>query len=1294
MKTGAPEMSPDSWSRRKELFWQALEQGAKWREFLERLCGNDEVEFRELEALVQEHFRLDSERTPTLPSVADPRHLKQSVPARIEDRFAVDRKIGSGTFGDVYKVYDETNYKDVALKILRDQQSEAIRRFKNEWRTLRDFQHPNIVKLYDLIEGASQWMFTMELVEGMDFLKYVQRDHRDGPLHAAVSEPKCSDARLRNALLQLATGLSALHSRELIHRDLKPSNVLVSNSGRVVLLDFGLVRHSVPSGEKTFTLAGTLEYMSPEQVDDINPSYASDWYSVGVMLYQALTGKLPFEGSILGVLQRKRTNDPPPPRELAAGVAEDLSELCMGLLSRKPEKRLGYADVMERLLQHQEAERSKPWTAVVGPVFVGREEELTKLESAYSTVSAGNPVTVHIRGPSGIGKTVLIREFLARVRTKDPDALIFAGRCYESESVRFKGLDDLVDRLSQHLYRLPAERVEQVLPRNFALLARMFPVLRQLGEARVSAVPALSSAESRNRAFTALTEMLGRLAERNRVVLVIDDLQWSDLDGAEFFRNLMASSEAPPLLLILAYRSEDINAMPWLRSFAQGANVIALDRLSRNDAVQLACSLTPGGVHSDESRLRFIADQTEGDPFLINQLVGWMAKTQFDVASLNDNLRIEEVINVRINSLTDDERHLLELVAIAGQPTAVSIFESILGRSKMFDAQDTLVNARLLRSRRTQGGQEVEVYHDRIRAAVIQNLTPATLRRRHQEIANAFALLGGADPERLWFHYHHAGEHQQASTSALTAADQAVSALAFNKAAMLYDAALNSPSWDTEKRRNIRRSLADALGNIGRGRDAADTYLAAAEGASSRERAELERFAALQLLRSGYVERGIALLEDLLRKADLQLTRVRTLVLCRIVFLRALIRLRGFHFQIRRPGEIPDHKMLRVDLCGTAAMGLGMIDPFRAAVFSLRYTLMALRLGEVYRLSLALAQEAVHLCHTSRSAKLNEARSLLTQAAGLADGVENLHAKGFVKVMSASIFYLQGNWKAAAEEGDAAVEILSSNCPGVAFELTTAHIFAFLGRNATGQWKENRKRLAPLINEATARADLYGTHSFRLLSCTYILDLARDDPEGALRQMREDIEAWPYGEYSVQKCGALQAEVDIALYRRTPWEAWDKMEREWPLLVRSQLLRQRPTFAFTHFARARLALAMASESLPNSKDQRQFLQVAARDAARLERQGPRWSQGLVAMVRSGLATFDSDVTSVRNRLIEAARLLEQADLMPFLSAVLYRQAAIERKRLDDRPLQWFNSEAISKPDKVVAALTPGMWSKF
>ncbi|MBW2278458.1 MAG: serine/threonine protein kinase, partial [Deltaproteobacteria bacterium] len=289
-------------------------------------------------------------------------------------RFEVRRRLGAGGMGVVYEVIDRERNTRVALKTLRHARPQDLYRFKNEFRALRDLEHRNLVSLGELIEEEGEWFFTMELVRGCDLLSYV----RSGPvaqgsppttpgtptsLQARESEPPDSrlldmpagegdfdEDRLCDAFAQLAQGLGVLHAAGKVHRDIKPSNILVTDDGRVVLLDFGLLKETAEDRQSTDVhIVGTAAYMAPEQATGKGVGPPADWYGVGVILFVALTGQLPFDGPPIEVFMAKQQRDAPRPSALVPTVPEALDALCVELLQRDSAKRPTGDEVMRRL---------------------------------------------------------------------------------------------------------------------------------------------------------------------------------------------------------------------------------------------------------------------------------------------------------------------------------------------------------------------------------------------------------------------------------------------------------------------------------------------------------------------------------------------------------------------------------------------------------------------------------------------------------------------------------------------------------------------------------------------------------------------------------------------------------------------------------------------------------------------------------------------------------------------------------------------------------------------------------
>src|SRR5215213_3829428 len=327
-------------------------------------------------------------------------------PSLGSSRFQVRRRIGSGAFGVVYEAYDPVRKQVVAVKALRHATPEALYRFKREFRSLTGIAHRNLVRLYELIAEGDQWLVSMELIRGTTFIEHVRGEAPDGA--GPQLQPMRADiGRLRVALAQLTAGVIALHNAGKLHRDIKPSNVLVAEDRRVVLLDFGLVMDTdTRAAEESTSTSGTPAYMSPEQGGGEPLGPASDWYSVGIMLYDTLTGQVPFRGTYVDVINQKRSADIPPPSTIASGIPEDIDALCRDLLRRDPRERPTGEQILQRL------GRSSPETSATkltsSQPFIGRDRHLRALREAFDASVGGTQTTVCVHGLSGAGKTSLI----------------------------------------------------------------------------------------------------------------------------------------------------------------------------------------------------------------------------------------------------------------------------------------------------------------------------------------------------------------------------------------------------------------------------------------------------------------------------------------------------------------------------------------------------------------------------------------------------------------------------------------------------------------------------------------------------------------------------------------------------------------------------------------------------------------------------------------------------------------------------------------------------------------------
>ena len=956
------------------------------------------------------------------------------------ERFTLRRRLGAGGMGVVYEAHDREMDKVVALKTLTRAEAAHIYRFKREFRTLADVSHPNLVALYELTSEGRHWFFTMELVKGVTFIQYVRpetagelSDSADntlrGPRALLASETdseaetevfdsshislesgetrpfddsssllasnyKLDESRLRPALRQLAEGVNRLHEMGKLHRDIKPSNVLVTDEGRVVLLDFGLVEDIEPELHETL-LAGTPDYMSPEQGAQMAISKASDWYSVGVILYQALTGRLPFRGRFFEVMMRKQTRDPIQPREINPGVPRDLNQLCMKLLRRDAETRPTGREVLRTLGARTTGALPASFLRIAADsVFIGRERLLAELHDAFSATRERETVAVYVHGNSGMGKSTLVRTFLDQLKESKHRTVVLQGRCYERESVPYKALDGVVDSLSKHLASMRHDRAEALMPRNSLALARVFPVMLQVDaifNARSAEPKTIDLFTLRRQAFGALRELLGRIANQQPLVIYIDDLQWADDDSSFLLDDLLRPPDAPKLLLVGSFRTEDVDAKPFLKQLLQQTGTdtcreLFVGPLPAGEARELTRSLFASVGVSGEPFIESIVHEAAGSPFLLEQLTHYGMMNE---RAATAGITLATMLDERIKQLPPGSRQFLDTLAVARRPVNQDVAVSAAGlQGDEVRILNALRAAQFVRSGGTSYG--VELYHNRIGETLASSLADEERRQIHRRLAQALEARGLDDPEALYEDYLGAGEEDRAALHAEAAARKAASALAFDRAALYYRRAIDLRP-GAPNMVDLKISLGDALANAGRPAEAAREFLDAAKATESQRSLELQQRAGAQLLTGGHIEEGLEVFRVVLETAGFKLANGPKRALLSLILRRLWIRLRGLEFTEREASSIPEADLFRIDICWSVAAGLGMVDLIRGADFQSRHLLLALRAGEIYRVARAMAFEAAQIA--SRGGPPRErVNQLMERTEALAQRAANPHA--------------------------------------------------------------------------------------------------------------------------------------------------------------------------------------------------------------------------------------------------------------------------------------------------------------
>jgi len=993
---------------------------------------------------------------------------------------------------EVYAADDLQRGIEVVLKRVKKAEPEALYRLKNEFRAAQEIEHENLVRLHALLDEGADVLIVMERIHGEPLLDYLALD----------------EVRIRRTIAQLARALGELHARGLAHRDVKPDNVVVDRRGRAVLLDFGL---AAPR-DALEAPSGTLPYLAPEVLEGrFGPE--SDLFALGVVLHQALTGELPARGeagALVGLSPKLE--------------ASPLSGLCTRLLDADASRRPRLPELLAELGEadaEAEADATPSHARSVDPlagsdVFVGRREVLDELDAAFQEAASGVTRFVCIDGTSGIGKSTLLKRFHKRL-LESTRAVVLSSRARQYESVPYPALDEAVDQLSSYLCTLSDAHVEALLPRHAARLTALFPVLARVGAiARASAAPddTLTPADVRRHASDALRALLRRLAERQPLVLFVDDLQWLDLDSRALLVHVLSGAEHAPILVVGAVRSGDESALV-LRELDDHLPDTMLQRvelgpLTGVETSSLIRSKVGDSISLAAEKVSSIAQQTGGIPYFAELLAAAIVAREVDIEL---DIDMDRVLAVRQQRLPPPLRDVLELVVVSSRPLPLELVLE-LGQAPDLRAFESLVSGRLVRLTRNDGGWQIEPYHARIREAVLRGMNDASRRARHARLAAALQKdEAAAAPELLVEHLAGSGDTRAAGQLAFRAAELARAQLAFGRAAALFGVALTYGHFEGERRVDVARRAAEALQSAGLRRKAGEVLLEAIPHATSSEEAELlRREAGTHFLLSGDIERGIELLTVALRKAGLAYPSTEEAIPRTFEALAAL-EARGLSRRELAPGS-GGETLARVDLSVLLAQGLAHID-LRALPFACHALDAALDAGDDSRLHRALAVFVVNTAGSVASPLIEPALELCRQLTRSAPGP---YALALLYSAEGERAFFRSDFLAAESWFERAERTLVASCAGTTRELATVRDMAVWVQYAQkGDFKSQVERTLSWLSEAESSGDLFHTGMLRVAHA--IVWVAHDDPARARAELRKADAEWT-GPAGVLQVGA------------------------------------------------------------------------------------------------------------------------------------------------------------------------------
>ena len=632
-------------------------------------------------------------------------------PGTCLDRYRIRSRLGAGGMGEVYLADDTRLKRSVAIKVLppataNDEQ--ARRRLLREARSASALNHPHVVTIHGIEQTDELHFIVMEYVEGET-------------LRAALAGGRALETgRLLEIGAQVADALAAAHALSLIHRDIKPDNILLTARGHAKVLDFGLAKSHAPLDSEvsndgdTFALeltgagavVGTAAYMSPEQTRGEALDARSDIFSLGVVLYEMATGRLPFTGpSLLSVLHAIATVEPPAPSSVRAGLPRELDAVILRALAKDPAARHASAAELSRaLLELGGALSSRAQWPVPEPApeeaaaasFVGRAVELTRLERLLGEALAGAGRVVFITGEPGIGKTALVEELLRRARGRGAALAVGRGRCVEQYGTGEAYLP-FFEALAALLAGRARERATAALRKCAPTWCLQLPAAIESGS--VERLQQETIGATKERMLRELGDALAALSASTPLLLLLEDLHWADAPSIDLLRHLAARVTDQRLLIVATFRQADIEsgnhplkACKVELSAHRKCEELALAPLAGEDIGKYMAAAFPDNDFPHELVVH-IARRSEGHPLFATSLAQFLVE-RGDVVRKDGRWRlarplaelelaapesVRALLRKKVAGLDAEDQRVLQYASVEGEEFSSTVLARLLG---------------------------------------------------------------------------------------------------------------------------------------------------------------------------------------------------------------------------------------------------------------------------------------------------------------------------------------------------------------------------------------------------------------------------------------------------------------------------------------------------------------------------------------------------------------------------------------------------------------------------------------
>ncbi|HKU38315.1 MAG TPA: protein kinase, partial [Polyangiales bacterium] len=715
--------------------------------------------------------------------------------------------LGRGGMGVVYRARHESGAREVALKMLRGQTAAMRARMRLEIEVLKQTRHPGVVQILEADVRARDPWYAMELLEGETLegrlwnvwspaLRCAASSSTSASgVQATLEDAALPESRLAGAgrlhellscIAQLCEPLGFVHAAGIVHGDLKPANVYLRNGTEPVLVDFGLVSPAAGAiGRERLHVAGrvvgTAAYLAPEVIAGKVVDARADLYSLGCLLYEAVTGRPPFWGlSTDAILKQHREAAVVPPSARVSGVPAELDALIALLLEKDPARRLGHAfDVATALhalvpsFDRARTQRAAP--LLYRPRMVGRSRELGKHAAYLREVASGRTVFSLVSGESGIGKSFLTTEVcraavLEGFQVVTGECLPLCAAAGGAGGAPLQAFRCFLELVADTCRERDHEELAQSYTPLLQLLAAYEPSLQSLVDAE--APPELPAFAARERVIRAVLDLISAWCEREPLLIALDDLQWADDLSLAVLELLSEPGVSQPKLLLLGtYRSEE--AGDGIQRIAHKPNVrlTKLNRLTRDQVSEMVSGLL-ALTEPPRSVVGFVHHHSEGIPFFVAEYVRALAAegllhrvsgrwllgvgehdSQAAFAAISFPTELAQLVKRRLSGLPGELIEVLEIAAVLGRTFEVEI----LARAAELPDASVRASLRELEARHVVANLSAERYaflHDKLRESVYSGLSGARRRQLHRAAALAIEAEQTGEPSALLAHHY------------------------------------------------------------------------------------------------------------------------------------------------------------------------------------------------------------------------------------------------------------------------------------------------------------------------------------------------------------------------------------------------------------------------------------------------------------------------------------------------------------------------------------------------------------